>query len=99
MSNNYDYHICEGNLHEWSTVNGDQTTFILSPIISLLHHITVQKTQISREGDRFQVHMDVAKLSFFVRLFLGDDDFNQEGGDTNRKNDNGGQEEKRDYTL
>jgi len=39
------------------------------------------ETQISREGVRYQVPSDAAKLSFFVTLCLDDRDI-EDGGDT-----------------
>jgi hypothetical protein len=46
------------------------------------------ETQISREGERYQLPSDVAKLSFFVKLCLDTEDI-EDGGDTDRNNGNG----------
>jgi hypothetical protein len=48
------------------------------------------ETQICREGVRYQVPSDAAKLSFFVTLCLDDEDI-EDGGDTDRNNGNDGE--------
>jgi hypothetical protein len=44
----------------------------------------------SREGVRYQLPSDVAKLSFFITLCLDDEDFD-DGGDTDQNKGNGGE--------
>ena len=48
------------------------------------------ETQISREGKRYKIPSDIAKLSFFVKLCLDNKDI-KDGGDTDRNNGNGGE--------
>ena len=48
------------------------------------------ETQISREGKRYKIPSDVAKLSFFVKLCLDTEDI-EDGGDTDWNNGNGGE--------
>ena len=48
------------------------------------------ETQISREGKRYTIPSDVAKLSFLVKLCLDTEDI-EEGGDTDQNNGNGGE--------
>ena len=60
-----------------------------SPIVSMWAY-NDNETQISREGERYQLPSDVAKLSFFVKLCLDTKDI-EDGGDTDRHNGNGGE--------
>ena len=48
------------------------------------------ETQISREGKRYKIPSNIAKLSFFVKLCLDTKDI-EDGGDTDRNNGNGGE--------
>ena len=48
------------------------------------------ETQISREGKRYKIPSDIAKLSFFVKLCLDTKDI-EDGGDKDWNNGNGGE--------
>ncbi len=48
------------------------------------------ETQIIREGGRYQFPSNVAKLSFFISLYLNTKDI-EDGGDRDQNNGNGGE--------
>ena len=70
----------------WSTAGGHSINEF-SPIVSMWAYNDAE-IQISREGERYQLPSDVAKLSFFIKLCLDTKDI-EDGGDTNRNNGNG----------
>ena len=67
---------------------GGHSTKEFSPIVSMWAYNDAE-TQISREGVRYQLPSNVAKLSFFVSLCLDTKDI-QDGGDTDQNDGNGG---------
>ena len=72
----------------WSTAGGHSTKEF-SPIVSMWAYNDAE-TQISREGVRYQLPSDVAKLSFFITICLDDEDI-EDGDDTDRNKGNGGE--------
>ena len=68
---------------------GGHSTNKFSPIVSMWAYNDAG-TQISREGKRYKIPSDIAKLSFFVKLCLDTEDI-EDGGDTDQNNGNGGE--------
>ena len=71
----------------WSTAGGHSTNKF-SPTVSMWAYNDAE-TQISREGKRYKIPSNTATLSVFVKLCLDTKDI-EDGGDTDRNNDNGG---------